>query len=55
VDVFNLLKTYQQDIAYYYASRLKFELPGPDGGGYNDIEFHPAESRSVRVTLTDKF
>jgi outer membrane receptor protein involved in Fe transport len=55
VDVYNLLNTRAQDIAYYYASRLKFEPPGPDNGGYNDIEFHPAESRSVRVTLTARF
>jgi hypothetical protein len=55
VDVYNLLNTHAQDIAYYYASRLKFEPPGPDDGGYNDIEIHPAESRSVRVTLTAKF
>ena len=55
VDVFNLLNTHAQDIAYYYASRLKFEPPGPDDGGYNDIELHPAESRSVRVTLTARF
>jgi outer membrane receptor protein involved in Fe transport len=55
VDVYNLLNTHAQDVAYYYASRLKFEPPGPDGGGYNDIEIHPAESRSVRVTLTAKF
>lgn len=55
VDVYNLLNTHAQDIAYYYASRLKFEPPGPDGGGYDDIEIHPAESRSVRVTLTARF
>ena len=55
VDVYNLLNTHAQDIAYYYESRLKFEPPGPDGGGYNDIEIHPAESRSVRVTFTAKF
>jgi hypothetical protein len=55
VDIFNLLNTRAQDIAYYYASRLKFEPPGPDDGGYNDIEIHPAESRSIRVTLTARF
>jgi len=55
VDVFNLLNTHAQDIAYYYASRLKFEPPGPDAGGYNDIEVHPAESRSVRLTFTARF
>jgi len=55
VDVYNLFNTEAQDIAYYYASRLKFEPPGPNGGGYNDIEFHPAESRSIRVTFTARF
>jgi hypothetical protein len=53
--IFNLLNTRAQDIAYYYASRLKNEPPGPDGGGYNDLEFHPAEPRSVRVTMTARF
>jgi hypothetical protein len=55
VDIFNLLNARADDIAYYYASRLKNEPPGPDGGGYNDVEFHPAEPRSVRVTLTARF
>jgi outer membrane receptor protein involved in Fe transport len=55
VDIFNLLNTRAEDIAYYYASRLKNEPPGPDGGGYNDLEFHPAEPRSVRVTVTARF
>jgi outer membrane receptor protein involved in Fe transport len=52
VNILNLLNTRAEDIAYYYASRLKNEPPGPDGGGYNDLEFHPAEPRQVRVTLT---
>ncbi len=55
VDILNLLNTRAEDIAYYYASRLKNEPPGPDGGGYNDLEFHPAEPRQVRVTLTARF
>jgi hypothetical protein len=55
VDIFNLLDSPAEDIAYYYASRLKNEPPGPDGGGYNDLEIHPAESRSVRVTLSARF
>jgi len=55
VDIFNLLNTHAQDVAYYYASRLKFEPPGPDDGGYNDIEVHPAESRSIRVSLIARF
>lgn len=55
VDIFNLLNSRVEDIAYYYASRLKNEPPGPDGGGYNDLEFHPAEPFSVRVTVTARF
>jgi hypothetical protein len=55
VDIFNLLDSPAEDIAYYYASRLKNEPPGPDGGGYIDLEIHPAESRSVRVTLSARF
>jgi hypothetical protein len=39
VDIFNLLNTRAEDIAYYYASRLKNEPPGPDNGGYNDLNF----------------
>jgi hypothetical protein len=55
IDIFNLLNVRADDIAYYYASRLKNEPPGPDGGGYNDVEFHPAEPRSIRVTVTARF
>ena len=55
VDIFNLLNTRAEDIAYYYASRLKNEPPGPDDGGYNDLEFHPAEPRQARVTVTARF
>jgi TonB dependent receptor len=55
VDIFNLLNSREEDIAYYYASRLKNEPPGPDGGGYNDLELHPSEPRSIRVTVTARF
>ena len=55
VAVFNLLDSRVNDIEYYYASRLPGEPPGPDDGGYNDRHFHPAESRTVRVTLSARF
>lgn len=55
VDVFNLLDSEVNDQEYYYPSRLKNETPGPDDGGYNDRHFHPAESRSVRVSVTARF
>jgi outer membrane receptor protein involved in Fe transport len=53
--IFNLLNSRVKDIEYYYPSRLKNELPGPDGGGYNDRHIHPAESRNFRVTVTARF
>lgn len=51
LDVFNLLNTKASDIDYYYTSRL----PGEPSAGVNDVHFHPAESRSVRVTLSTTF
>ena len=45
VDIFNLLDARDSDIDYYYASRL----PGEPAGGVNDIHFHPALPRTVRV------
>jgi outer membrane receptor protein involved in Fe transport len=50
LDVFNLLDAQVDDIAYYYTSRLRDE-PDPVTG----IHFHPAESRSVRVTTALRF
>ena len=55
VDVFNLLNSRVNDQEYYYASRLRGELAGPDDGGYNDRHIHPAEARSVRATLSARF
>jgi hypothetical protein len=55
VEVFNFLNGKEQDIAYYYPSRLRNEPVGPDDGGYNDIHFHPVEPVSVRVALTAHF
>jgi|HubBroStandDraft_6_1064221.scaffolds.fasta_scaffold188892_2 hypothetical protein len=34
---------------------MKNEPPEPNGGGYNDVEFHPAEPRSVRETVMARF
>ena len=51
LDVFNLFDHQVSDIDYYYASRLRGE-PAP---GVNDVHFHPAEPRSVRLTLSTSF
>ena len=51
LDVFNLFNRKASDIDYYYASRL----PGEAAQGVNDIHTHPAEPRSVRVTLNVNF
>lgn len=51
---FNLLDQDQNDIEYYYASRLS-EPVGPDDGGFNDIHFHPAEPFAFRIGLTARF
>ena len=50
VSVFNLLDRHDDDIEYFYASRLQSEaLP------VNDRHFHPVEPRSVRVSLSYRF
>ena len=46
LDVFNLLDARADDIAYFYVSRLRGEPPA----GVADVHFHPAETRSVRLT-----
>jgi outer membrane cobalamin receptor len=48
---FNLGNKKASSIDYYYASRL----PGEPAGGVDDIHFHPAESRSFRVTWIHHF
>jgi len=50
VDVFNLLNRKVNDIEYYYASRLQGEAAPVD-----DVHLHPAEPRTVRVTLQMRF
>jgi len=47
VDVFNLFDAKVSDIDYYFASRL----PGEPLQGVDDIHFHPAVPRTVRVSL----
>lgn len=49
--VLNLLDRENNDIAYHYASRL----PGESADGIEDMHFHPAEPRMVRLTLTRSF
>jgi hypothetical protein len=53
--IFNLLNSKDNDIEYFYASRLGSEGPGPDDGGYNDIHLHPVEPLSVRIGLVARF
>ena len=51
VEGFNLLNREDNDIAYYYASRLA----GEPADGIEDVHFHPMEKPSVRLTVTWKF
>ena len=46
MDILNLLNTSVSDIDYYYAS----QLPG-EAAPVDDVHSHPAEPRTVRVTL----
>lgn len=48
LDGFNLLDREDEDIAYFYASRL----PGEPADGVEDVHFHPTEKPSVRLTVT---
>jgi outer membrane receptor protein involved in Fe transport len=47
LDIFNLFNAQVDDIAYFYASRLR----GEPAAGIDDVHFHPAERRSVRFTI----
>ncbi len=51
VDCLNLLGRDDNDIEYFYASRL----PGEPAGGVEDIHLHPAEPRTFRISLTRRF
>lgn len=51
LDIHNLLNARDDQIAYFYASRL----PGEPAQGVSDIHFHPVEPRSYRLTLIANF
>jgi TonB-dependent Receptor Plug Domain len=51
VDCLNLLGRDDNDIEYFYPSRL----PGEPAGGVDDVHLHPAEPRTFRVSLTRRF
>ena len=50
-DVFNLMNRKVSDIDYFYRSRP----PGEGAGGVDDIHFHPALPRSIRIGLNLAF
>lgn len=51
LEVFNLLDSKDNDIEYWYASRLG----GEDEAGVEDLHFHPIEPRSLRLQLDYHF
>lgn len=51
VDVLNILDKKNNDIEYFYTSRL----PGEPLEGVDDFHVHPVEPRTFRVTATFKF
>lgn len=48
IDVLNLLDSGDDDITYFYESRL----PGEAAAGVGDLHFHPLEPRTYRAYLT---
>jgi hypothetical protein len=50
-DVLNVLDRANNDIAYAYTSRLPWE----PAAGVDDVHFHPAEPRTLRLTVTRRF
>lgn len=51
VDLLNALDSDDNDIDYFYASRL----PGEAAGGIDDVHFHPLEPRALRLALRYDF
>jgi len=51
LDVLNLFDSDDEDIAYFYASRL----PGEPEEGIEDVHFHPIEPRTVRLYVSYGF
>lgn len=50
VDLLNAFDHSDYDIAYAYTSRLR----GEPAGGVDDIHFHPAEPRTMRISLSKR-
>ena len=48
LSAFNLLDSDDNDITYFYASRL----PGEPEAGVEDRHFHPVEPRQLRASLS---
>ncbi|HEX2749032.1 MAG TPA: TonB-dependent receptor, partial [Verrucomicrobiales bacterium] len=51
VECLNIFNRANNDIEYYYTSRL----PGEPLAGFDDIHLHPSEPRSFRVMVTRRF
>jgi hypothetical protein len=51
LDVFNLFDSVDDDITYFYASRL----PGEPEEGVEDQHFHPVEPRMLRGSITWRY
>lgn len=47
VDAFNLFNSSDDDISYFFESRL----PGEAAGGVGDVHFHSVEPRTIRLSL----
>ena len=47
VSLLNVFDARESDIQYYYTSRLR----GEPAEGVDDVHFHPAEPRQLRVSL----
>ncbi|HYE31475.1 MAG TPA: TonB-dependent receptor [Methylomirabilota bacterium] len=54
-EVLNVLDRRDNEIEYYYASRLAGEPVGSADGGYLDRHFHSVSPVSLRVALTARF
>jgi hypothetical protein len=51
LEAFNIINAKVSDIDYFYTSRL----PGEEAGGVDDVHFHPALPRSVRIGIRFTF
>jgi hypothetical protein len=51
LNLLNALNRRNDDIAYFYTSRLK----GEPAAGIDDVHVHPAEPRTVRISITHRF